>query len=48
MVKASTTWLRGLLRAGKKQQRSAVRVLGALLAPPKPKPKPKASEPDGS
>jgi poly(hydroxyalkanoate) depolymerase family esterase len=42
MVKTSTIWLRGLLRAGKKQQRSAVRVLGVLLAPAKPKPKPKA------
>lgn len=42
MVKTSTAWLRGLLRAGKKQQRSAVRVLGVLLAPAKPKPKPKA------
>jgi poly(hydroxyalkanoate) depolymerase family esterase len=42
MVKSSSSWLRGLLRAGKKQQRSAVRVLGALLAPPQPKPKPQA------
>ena len=36
MVKTSNPWLRGLLRAGKKQQRSVVRVLGSLLAPPKP------------
>ena len=47
MVKASNPFLRGLLRAGKKQQRSAVRMLGTLLAPPKPaakaraKPKPR-------
>ena len=39
MVKASNPWLRGLLRAGKKQQRSVVRAIGSLLAPPKPKPK---------
>ena len=38
MVKASNPWLRGLLRAGKKQQRSVVRAIGSLLAPPKPKP----------
>jgi poly(hydroxyalkanoate) depolymerase family esterase len=41
MVKTSNPWLRGLLRAGKKQQRSVVRVLGTLLAPPKPKSKAK-------
>lgn len=41
MVKTSNPWLRGLLRAGKKQQRSVVRALGALLAPPKLKAKPK-------
>ena len=45
MVKTSNPWLRGLLRAGKKQQRSVARVIGTLLAPPKPaakaKPRPK-------
>jgi poly(hydroxyalkanoate) depolymerase family esterase len=39
MVKKSNPWLRGLLRAGKKQQRSVARVLGSLLMPPKPKAK---------
>jgi poly(hydroxyalkanoate) depolymerase family esterase len=39
MVKTSNPWLRGLLRAGKKQQRSVARVLGSLLTPPKPKAK---------
>ncbi len=44
MVKASNPWLRGLLRAGKSQQRSVARAIGTLLAPPKPKarPRPKA------
>jgi poly(hydroxyalkanoate) depolymerase family esterase len=45
MVKTSRIFLRSLLRAGKKQQRSVVRAIGSLLAPPKPKakarPKPK-------
>ena len=42
MVKKSANpWLRGLLRAGKQQQRSVSRALTALLAPPKPKPAPK-------
>jgi poly(hydroxyalkanoate) depolymerase family esterase len=42
MVKTtSNPWLRSLLRAGKKQQRSVVRALGKLLTPPKPKAKPK-------
>lgn len=41
MVRAVNPWLRSLLRAGKKQQRSAARVVKALLAAPKPKPKPK-------
>jgi poly(hydroxyalkanoate) depolymerase family esterase len=41
MVKKSNPWLRVLLRAGKKQQRSVVRAIGKVLAPPKPKPKPK-------
>lgn len=43
MVKASNPWLRGLLRAGKKQQRSVVRAIGSLLVPPKPKPQRKAT-----
>jgi poly(hydroxyalkanoate) depolymerase family esterase len=42
MVKTSNPWLRGLLRAGKKQQRSVVRILGSLLTPPKPKAKRKS------
>ena len=41
MVKSSNPWLRGLLRAGKKQQRSNARALTILLTPPKP---PKASK----
>ena len=36
MVKSSKPWLRSLLRAGKKQQRSNARVLEILLAPPTP------------
>jgi poly(hydroxyalkanoate) depolymerase family esterase len=39
MVKKSNFWLGGLLRAGKKQQRSIARVLGSLLTPPQPKAK---------
>ncbi len=42
MVKSSNPWLRGLLRAGKKQQRSNARALKILLTQPKP---PKASKP---
>lgn len=45
MVKASTQWLRGLMRAGKAQQRSATKLAKSLFgtpAKPKPKPKPKA------
>lgn len=42
MVKTSNPWLRNLLRAGKKQQRSVARALGTLLAPPKPTPRAKA------
>ena len=50
MVKASSLFLRSLMRAGNKQQRSIARAIGSLLAPPKPKrqatarltPKPKA------
>ena len=34
---SSSPWLRGLLRAGKKQQRSATRALTILLTPSKPK-----------
>jgi poly(hydroxyalkanoate) depolymerase family esterase len=42
MVKAATNpWLRGLLRAGKKQQRTVSRALKVMLAAPKPKPKSK-------
>ena len=42
MVKTtSNPWLRSLLRAGKKQQRSVVRAIGKLLAPSKPKAAPK-------
>lgn len=40
MVKSSVPLLRSLMRVGKKQQRSAARLLTALLAPPKPAPKP--------
>ena len=40
MVKTNP-FLRGLLRAGKKQQRSVARAIGSLLAPPKPRAKPK-------
>ena len=43
MVKKSANpWLRGMLRAGKQQQRTVSRALTALLTTPKPKPKPKA------
>ena len=43
MVKiTSNPWLRGLLRAGKKQQRSVVRAIGKLLTPAKPKAKARA------
>jgi poly(hydroxyalkanoate) depolymerase family esterase len=41
MVKTSSLFLRSLMRAGKKQQRSVVRAMGTLLAPPKPKAKPR-------
>jgi poly(hydroxyalkanoate) depolymerase family esterase len=42
MVKKSANpWLRGLLRAGKQQQRTVARALNALLTPPKPKAKAK-------
>ena len=39
--KTANPWLRGLLRAGKQQQRTVTRALTALLAPPKPKAAPK-------
>jgi len=42
MVRKSHPWLRSLLRAGKKQQRSVARALTGLLAVSIPKPKPKA------
>ncbi|MDB5952668.1 MAG: depolymerase esterase [Massilia sp.] len=42
MVKTSNPFLRSLMRAGKKQQRSVARAIGSLLAPPKPKAKAKA------
>ncbi len=45
-MKSANSWLRGLLRAGKKQQRTATRALSIILAAPKakakPKPRPKA------
>ena len=41
MVKTANPWLRSLLRAGKKQQRSVARALTVLLEVPKPKPKSK-------
>ncbi|NHZ98836.1 PHB depolymerase family esterase [Massilia sp. CCM 8734] len=42
MVKSSAPLLRSLMRVGKKQQRSAARLLTALFAPPKPAPKVRA------
>lgn len=42
MVKSALPWLRSLLRAGKKQQRTVNRALKVVLAPPKAKPAPKA------
>ncbi|MES2318823.1 MAG: PHB depolymerase family esterase [Pseudomonadota bacterium] len=42
MVKTANPWLRSLLRAGKRQQRTVSRALTVLLAAPKPKPKPKS------
>ncbi len=41
MVKTANPWLRSLLRAGKKQQRSVARALGTMLAATQPKPAPK-------
>ena len=45
MVKPATKWLRGLLRAGKAQQRTATKLAKVLFGPvpAKPKPKPAAS-----
>ncbi|NHZ93558.1 PHB depolymerase family esterase [Massilia sp. CCM 8733] len=42
MVKSSAPLLRSLMRVGKKQQRSAARLLTALFAPPKPAPRVRA------
>ncbi len=42
MVRSANPWLRGLLRAGKKQQRSVARALSTLLTPAKPKSAPKS------
>ena len=41
MVKSAHPWLRSLLRAGKKQQRTVSRALKVILATPRPKPTPK-------
>ena len=38
MVKPATTWLRGLLRAGKTQQRTATKLAKVLFGPPSAKP----------
>ncbi|OYO30400.1 PHB depolymerase family esterase [Janthinobacterium sp. PC23-8] len=38
MVKPATTWLRGLLRAGKVQQRTTTRLAKVLFGPPAAKP----------
>ena len=48
MVTSGSPWLRSLLRAGKKQQRSAARALTDLLAPPKRKPAAKAKAKAGA
>lgn len=42
MVKKRATVLGSLMRAGQRQQRAAVRLLGAMLTPPKPPKPPKA------
>ena len=44
MVKPATKWLRGLLRAGKAQQRTASKLAKVLFGPvpAKPTPKPKS------
>jgi poly(hydroxyalkanoate) depolymerase family esterase len=42
MVKTANPWLRSLMRAGKKQQRTVARALTTLLTAPKPKPTPKS------
>jgi poly(hydroxyalkanoate) depolymerase family esterase len=41
MVKTAQPWLRSLLRAGKKQQRTVSHALATWLEVPKPKPKPR-------
>jgi poly(hydroxyalkanoate) depolymerase family esterase len=41
MVKTANPWLRSLLRAGKKQQRTVARALTNMLVAPTPKPKAK-------
>ena len=41
MAKTTSLFLRSLMRAGNKQQRSIARAIGSLLAPHKPKPKPR-------
>ena len=43
MAKATSLFLRSLMRVGNKPQRSIARAIGSLLAPPKPKPKRKAT-----
>ena len=48
MVKPATKWLRGLLRAGKAQQRTATKLAKVLFGPVPAKPKPKsAAKPRG-
>lgn len=42
MVKASTQWLRGLVRVGKAQQRSATKLAQSLFGTPAPRPRAKA------
>ena len=42
MVKPATTWLRGLLRAGKVQQRTATKLAKVLFGPPAAQPRRKA------
>ncbi len=41
MVKPATKWLRGLLRAGKAQQRTATKLAKVLFGPVPAKPKPR-------
>ena len=42
MVKPATKWLRGLLRAGKAQQRTASKLAKVLFGPVPAKPKPRS------